>query len=1195
MGSVGCDGIARRATLRRSIVITAACFAVAWLCALAATATPVLAAAEWGISLEHHNAYGAQRAACPGGQESRPGEPLCGVDPFTASGKTFDRESGSNEYVITVTNRATTEPTSGIVGVVDQLPAGLSFSGKEPGVEASGMGWACKVASLTSLTCSRADSLPPVASYPPITLHVHVTSDAALGTPPTGGVTNVATIYGGGADPVSASAYDPTAIASVPFGIESFTTSVTDVLENPFTQADGHPFAASAEFIFNYVPDDGGELKTVGGSPKIIETELPPGFIGNPLAIPRCSTLAFSTGEGEAPCPADTAVGFVAFTYSGDTVENGRAKILTQSFHGGYPLYNLESPAGYPAAFGFVGGKSFARLTLNATVRSDGNYGVSLGSRFTPTPTPLSVKVTFCDDGASYTVEFGTVTTASCNPASSFTAMTKPLLTNPTQCAGGAPPTALSADTYQDPGRYASMIAYAGAASASPAFAGQPPTSGTPDPAASFVTGCDNAELVSHFGASSIGVTPQTTQADSSSGIGFDLSIPQSDETDKLATPELRNTTVTLPEGMSVNPPAANGLEACTDAEFGLHTGESGACPPNSQVGTVSVETPVLEKPLEGSVFVGEPECSPCSTQDAEHGRAFRLFLELDQPVTGVGVKLAGHVAADPTTGRLTATFKDNPQLPFGKLHLQIKGGPDAPLATSQTCGVAETTSDLTPWSSEPGVKETEGTPDAKPSSSFIVDWDGAGGRCPSSILFNPSFLAQTASPAAGQFAPLSVSFSRPQVGTEAEERDEQNFARVAVGTPLGLLGKIAGVTQCGEAEANAGTCPQASAIGTTTVGAGTGSHPFYLGGTVYLTGPYKGAPFGLSIVVPAKAGPFSLAGTNGQGDVVVRAAVSVNPATGALTVTSDPLPQIVDGVPLRLHSVRVDVSRPNFVLNPTSCSSQRVTASISGEHVNAGEAGKTVTVFSPFAASACSTLPFTPRFVASTQDSTSRTAGASLVVKVAQAEGEANIGKVDVQLPKLLPSRVSTLRKACLKQTFATNPSSCPPEATVGTAIAHTPLLNAPLIGPAILVSHGAAFPDLEIVLQGEGVTLILDGGTEVKKGITFSRFDTVPDAPISAFELDLPEGPHSALGAARGNLCGRTLDMPTTITGQSGKQVVQVTKIAVTGCKAKARKPLRACKKKPKKRGACEGRARKRHRAKAKSKKASHGKGRK
>jgi hypothetical protein len=412
----------------------------------------------------------------------------------------------------------------------------------------------------------------------------------------------------------------------------------------------------------------------------------------------------------------------------------------------------------------------------------------------------------------------------------------------------------------------------------------------------------------------------------------------------------------------------------------------------------------------------------------------------------------------------------------------------------------------------------------------------------------------------ADTFSPLTVSFSRND--------GEQGLGGLQVVTPPGLLALLSSVPLCGEEAANAGTCPAASQIGHTTVVAGPGSDPVTVPeagqpeAPVYLTRGYKGAPFGLSVVVPAVAGPFNL------GTVVVRSAISVNPVTGQATITSDPLPRILDGIPLQVRTVNVTVDRPGFTFNPTSCNQLSMNGVLSSTQ------GASAAVSDRFQATGCAGLTFAPKLSASVAAHSSKPSGASLDVRIASksgpGSGEANIRGVKVDLPIQLPSRTSTLNKACLAAVFEANPASCPKESDVGTAALATPVLASPLSGPAYLVSHGGAkFPDLEIVLQGEGVEVLLDGHTDIKKGVTSSNFDTAPDAPFSSFEIKLPTGKYSILTSflpesANFDFCGQKLNMPTMITAQDGTVLKQTTKIGVTGC-PKAKKAKKA--KKPSK----------------------------
>jgi hypothetical protein len=434
----------------------------------------------------------------------------------------------------------------------------------------------------------------------------------------------------------------------------------------------------------------------------------------------------------------------------------------------------------------------------------------------------------------------------------------------------------------------------------------------------------------------------------------------------------------------------------------------------------------------------------------------------------------------------------------------------------------------LAPWD---GLPATNLAPD------FSIDSGCVNG-------FKPTLSAGTVSTQAGAYSPFTLSLAR-------SDSDEE-MSGLTVQLPPGLLAKIAGVTQCTDAQAAADACPASSQIGTVEVSAGPGLAPLSLPGRMYLTGPYKGAPYGEEVVVPAVAGPFNL------GDVVVRGTIRIDPVTAQASVTSDPFPTIVQGIPTRLRRVDVTVDRPGFVFNPTSCDPLALNAAANSV------GGATVGLQTRFQVGGCGELPFKPSFKVGVGGPGSRLNGVSFDVKLAAphegpqpggARSEANIRKVEVQLPKAIPSRLLALQKACTDAQFAKNPAGCSPLSIVGQAVVHTPVLPDPLQGPAYLVSHGGAqFPDLVLALSGDNVAVVVTGHTQIKNGITFSRFDTVPDAPISTFELMLPSGPKSLLGAVR-NLClpkvAKTLVMPTAITAQSGAVLRQSTKLSVKGCK--------------------------------------------
>jgi hypothetical protein len=926
------------------------------------------------------------------------------------------------------------------------------------------------------------------------------------------------------------------------FSVTEFTAKAVNEDGTLDTQAGSHPYEATTSFAFNQA-SSGQYPENTAGNVKDVEVELPPGFIGDPQATPQCSEAAFNYAAyvtGLEVCPLDTQVGTSTATlggrYRGDET---------------VPVFNLAPSLGHTAEFGFT--LVLNEVPTHVVAMVDPSRGYSLRTVVEDVPTGsetsgytplLGASLTFWGIPADPThdaergqtcMELETFGRGCEGGDNASDAPLTPFLTNPVNCQSGPLATTLRVDSWQDPGDWLTYTAV------------------SPQP-----TGCE--KLAFH---PSIAVEPETTQADAPSGYTFRVRIPQDPNPYGLATPELDNARVTLPRGVSIDPSAANGLAGCTDEEVGIGSENPIGCPAASKIGVAEVFTPLLadgpngSAPLSGAIYLGTPV----------PGNEYRIFLVVEGD--GVSVRLPGKISADPVTGQLTASFMGNPPLPFSELVLRFFSGSHAALANPLSCGPATTTSDLTPYGSPEAL-------DGTPASTFQVT--GCGNPAP----FTPSLVAGTTSPLAGSYSPFTFQLSRGD--------RQQYISQIAtVSLPPGLLGNVSAVPLCGSAEAAAGTCGPLSQIGQVTVGAGPGASPFYLGGKVYLTQGYDGDPFGLSVVVPAIAGPYDL------GTVVVRAGVQVN-SDGTVTVHADPVPTILEGIPLRLRYIGITLERPDFMLNPTNCTGQSITASVLSQQ------GATAGLSSPFIASGCAALPFRPLFVASTTGSTSKHDGASLDVRVAQGGGEANIRRVDVQLPAVLPSRLTTLQQACTEAQFNTDPAGCPEASNVGIAKAVTPILSVPLTGPAYLVSHGGAkFPELVLILQGEGVTIDLRGETDIKGTTTYSRFETVPDAPITSFELYLPQGPHSVLASPDTNLCGKTLTMPTSMEGQNGAKTTQNTLISVTGCtaaKAKAltraqklANALKACRKKTKKkRAVCEARARKLYTTKATAKKSSN-----
>ncbi len=1031
-----------------------------------------------------------------------------------------------DSYIVTITNSGSLPADKGgssPITITDTLPAGFVADNAvllDEGHENSGGGSPCSTAPLVRCTDSREMGVDDVLVF-----RVYVTVPPSAAGP----VTNAVVVSGGGAPTPAVASFQSTVSATrAAPGLDFFSLTATGLDGNPDTQAGDHPFGVTSTFNFATQLPNNVHAKLGGGTESLsqeyglpvqnvkdVVVDLPLGLVGNVQAAAQCTEndLAPPGLTGETLCPPSSEVGMVQL--DGRGVMSGSAG-LSDSITG---IYNLVPERGRPAEFGF-NFYGTAVVLYGAAVPTPAGYVLQVSSPGVPQLGIASVSLTFWGVPAEASHTPYRFAPASQNPVESGVAPVG-FLTNPVDCTAGPLTATAMADTWENPGSYLPD--------------GSPNLS---DPAWQVLsttmypslTGCELLQF-----APGIVVTPTTTQADEPTGLTVDLQVPQAPQLPpNLTTPELKNVTVTFPAGLSLSPSAADGLQACSEAQIALGSALPGSCPNASVLGSVKVTTPLLLAPLEGQLFLGAPDCDPCSNADAADGNMFRLFIEVAG--SGVVIKLPGTAYVNPATGQVTSTFLNNPQLPFSDFQLQLKSGLRAPLATPQSCGTFTTTTDFTPWS-------TPVTPDATPSSSFDMDWDGNGGACPASLSLTPGFSAGTSNPNAGQFSPFTLTFSR-------EDR-EQDLSAISVRMPPGLSGILTGVPLCGEPQAALGTCAAASRIGTMTVAAGPGGHPFYERGSLYLTGPYRGAPFGLSIVVPTVAGPFDL------GNVVVRARIDVDPRTTALTVTSDPLPQIIDGIPLRLRTANVTVDRPGFIFNPTDCTQQQITATITGAQ------GAQAHVSAPFAVAGCAGLHFGPTFRVSTSARTSRLNGASLDAKLTFPSGaQSNVAKVRVELPKRLPARLSTLQKACLAAMFAANPAACPAASVVGTARARTPLLPVPLAGPAYFVSHGGeAFPDLEIVLEGYGVRIDLTAATFIsKRGITSSTFEDVPDAPVSSFELYLPEGRYSAL-AANGNLCTSKLTMPSTFIAQDGAQLEQDTKIQVTGCaKAKAKQASRA-----------------------------------
>jgi hypothetical protein len=1030
----------------------------------------------------------------------------------------FKTGASSDAYVLIARNDGAGPTTHGsAVTITDELPEGVTATKvAAEGEAANGIGqpsyeMSCSGGSgAEPVTCTYEGSPSKGAVLAGATLVVTISVAVPAEVATSAGISlrNTAVVSGGGAPSASTTATTQVATEPAPFGLSLFNSDPVDESGEADGQAGSHPFELTASFAFNVssrespsVQNGQKEHPLASAAPKDIELSLPPGLVGDPNAVPQCSQQAFLEGEN-LNCPLDTQVGTARpFFYGGFSSAD-------------YPVFNLVPPAGAPAELGFSV-STVGRITIPLHVRKNANGEDVVVASLNGIPETGPLQGTILTlwgvpAAANHDLERegtvgagGQANSEFCKPMVETKAgieeqtrcpsdaPAKPFLTLPSRCQSDQPFT-ITTDSWENPGQYQSF----------------------PSPQLE-TTGCEQLAFTP-----SLTVAPQTTQANSPSGYTVELHVPQNEDPTGLAEADLRDVTVTLPAGVVLSPSSTNGLQACSAAQFALGSTNTAACPPQSQIGTVEISTPILSSPLEGQIFLGDPECAPCTPADAQEGKLVRLQLQAQG--SGVTVKLEGAASIDQATGQLTVTFHESPQLPFEDLKLTLNGGSRAPLANASTCGVPLTaTSSLTPYSSE--------TP-AQPSSE---PFELSG--CPSPS-FQPSLVAGTTNNQAGGFSPLTLTLSRG-------EQDE-DLQSLSVRLPPGLLGMISSVQLCPEAQARAGTCAAQSEIGSATVGAGPGPEPAFVNGRVYLTGPYEGAPFGLSIVVPATVGPLSL------GTIVVGAKVEVNPSTAALTISSDSLPQSLDGVPLQIRTVNLDIGREGFTFNPTDCEP------LAFEGTAESAQSLKAAVSTRFQAANCAALPFTPKLSGLTHAKTSKTNGAYLHVRIVSLGGQANIAKLKLDLPKQLTPRLSTLQRACLATVIEADPARCPAASAVGSVTVITPVLHQSLVGPVYVVSHGrSASPSVEFVLQGEGVTVDVIGQTSLQHGILAGTFRSLPDVPISTLGLVLTEGPHSLFAAnlpakAGRSMCGQSLAMPTEITGQNGAVVKRTTKLAVSGC---------------------------------------------
>jgi hypothetical protein len=873
-------------------------------------------------------------------------------------------------------------------------------------------------------------------------------------------------------------------LASADLKFEETSVSMTSPGGAYDHHAGSHPdfrFTFKVERTSREVP--GGQYTGPAESVHDVVLDLPPGLLGNPNAMPKCSAQDFFIPETFGTrCGTSTQIGTVRVLLHG---WGNRENPLYR------PLFNLEPGPNRPALFGFnyLGIPSYVK----PGIRPD-DYGISSGSFHTAQIDPIQeVVVTLWGVPADHSHDTERAVREINNISGQSIPSDQapvPFFRNPTSCSETPSTLTARGDSWENPG----------------IFDVAPMTVNSWGVPLRF-EGCEVLPF-----APTMSAHPTEPAADSPSGFTVDIVVPQNESPNGYSTSDVRKVVTTLPKGMTVSASSASGLGSCSPTEIGIGSNDPPTCPDSSKLGTVTIDTPLLDEQLQGPVYLAKQNDNPFNSLLA-------LYLAVKGP--GFYLKLPGKIDADPKTGQLTATFNDTPQLPFEHLRLEMKSGPRAPLTMPKACGTYSVKTEFVPWSgSAPVVDE---------STFGISDACGSDG-------FSPKLHAGTREATAGGSSPFTLQVTRKD--------GEQNLAALDVTLPEGLLAKLKGVTVCGGGEAASGNCPAASQVGRTTVGAGSGPTPIYVPEAgkaptaVYLAGPYKGAPYSLVVKVPAQAGPFDL------GTVAVRSGIYIDPVTTQVSVKSDRLPQILQGIPIAYRDVRVEVDRPGFMVNPTSCKGMKVTSTI------AGAEGASANPTAPFAAANCARLGFKPKLALRLSGAPTHRGGhPALKAVLTMPNGGANIGRAQVTLPKTEFLENAHIRTICTRVQYAAN--NCPKASVYGFAKAWSPLLDRPLEGPIYLRSSSHTLPDLVASLDGQ-IHVDLSGRISSANRRIRNTFDFVPDAPVSKFVLKM-QGGQKGLIVNNAQLCRAKGRAEADFTGQNGKRSLSQPLVKVAGCGGK------------------------------------------
>jgi hypothetical protein len=988
----------------------------------------------------------------------------------------------------------------------------------------------------------------PTGYAMPIFIEVEIAPEAS------GTATNTAVISGGGA-PAAATAVGqvPFSLAPAPFGIVAGSFGA-DVFKGAYPaeatsrQAGDHPFELRVDFDLTAAtrisPFDGSRETPSNGQLRTVEATLPRGLIGNPEAVPKCNPVQFAqpgVTVNATRCPADTQVGYIDASGLRGEGNNGNGDEVfmpgVSATLSRIPIYNLVPPKGTPIDFGF-NAQNLVIAHIYASLDAAHDYAAEAIAPNTSTAVELrGAEVTIWGvpgDSAHDRFRYFSIDPAN-NPehlglGAPFGGTIEPFFTNPMDCDVENGATKISVDSYQHPGQLSAEQE-------------------------NFmplnVTGCEDPRF--RF-EPKVSLQPTDRHAGAPTGLNVQLEVPQRneqvDEAKKLyaeeegkpvqgiSTPPIKKAVVTFPEGMTLNPSAAQGLGACTSVEIGLGTNEPVRCPDNSQYGTLTLHTPILpvdEQP-EGHIYIAKQNDNPFHSFIA-------LYLAIEDPNLGILVKIPGRAELDPQTGQITTTFDDLPQFPVSDMQMSFNGGVRAALVEPQTCGRKTISAEFFSWQ-EPNTQIAK-------ESAYEITEKPNGSPCLNSLgerPFAPQMEAGTEHNTAGEYSPFELRLIRSD--------EDQEFSQIGVKLPKGLTGKPAGVAECSDAgiaqalsrETTPGdgaleqvdpSCPASSHIGETMVGTGVGVPLTWVPGKVYWAGPYEGAPYSIVAISPAVVGPYDL------GVVTVRTALHLDPETAQVTAASDPFPQVFQGIPVRIRDIRLNLNRPNFTLNPTSCTEKQIEGHVTGTggDLNSTADDVGVGLSSRFQAADCASLTFRPRLSFRLIGATHRGATPALKSVLKMPMGGANIGGAQVILPPSEFIDNEHFNNVCTRVDFAAK--RCPAGSIYGHAVARTPLFDFPLEGPVYLRTDPqskSGLPDLVAVLKGPGsapVEVNLVGHVDSLHGRLRTTFQTVPDAPVTEFVFFIAGGKKGLVQNAA-NLCAGTHRALVNFKGQNNKRVV-------------------------------------------------------